>query len=784
MDLRKATRWGLGLVGAALLAVAGVLTWAWLAPLPERLQLEDSTVVEYRDGEAAHVFLSPDDKWRIDTQLEEVDPDYVEALVALEDERFWYHPGVDPLAVLRAAVSNLRHGRVVSGASTISMQLVRILEPRPRTFLSKVIESFEAVQLELHYSKEEILENYLRFASFGENIEGMAAASYAYFGHGPEDLSSTEIATLLAVPQNPVGHHPDPQNTERLETARDEIAEKLLREDALPRGAGESRASRTDLARQIKRSNPPKNLQPFPRDIPHAAYWLRRRNQDHERIATTISPGIQETLRQFVDRYQRRSRVRDIHNSAVVVVEHDSGRIRGISGNFEFFVDEHGGQIPGFDVARSTGSLLKPLIYAQAIDAGIAAPRHLVRDVPVRYGDYTPENYNGEFSGLVRLEEALAQSLNVPFVNLVGDVGVDQFLGTLRDLGVEDLVEEPGFYGLSAAVGGISLTPVEAAGAFATLARGGSPTPIRLQASRPMTEPIDKRVFSRGASWLTRRTLARRDRPDFPNRRRFTKTPPTISWKTGTSAGHHDAWTAGFGPNYTVVVWMGNFDNASSPSLVGSQAAAPLFFDLVAAIDQPPDALPRPPHRYLTEVSVCAYSGHLPNDACPHTENVLLPTRSVSTERCPYHLRTAVDSQSGLALTPSCRDDHDYSMETFVVWPSGIQRWLSDRGADAPKMPPYAEDCRPRPNDDPPAIVSPPAESELVLIPGVSKDRQEVPLEADADGNETVSWFVDGRFIGKAPGRDRLWWEPSPGDHRIMAMDENGRSSTRRLTVR
>ena len=782
--LRDVGRWGLRLLAVIALLAGGTLVWAWNAPLPERLSLDDSTVVEYRDGSAAHIFLSPDDRWRIRTDLDQIDPDYLEALVALEDERFWYHPGVDPLAVGRAALSNARHGRIVSGASTITMQLVRLLEPRPRTFRSKVIEAFEALQLELHYSKRELLEQYLRFAPFGRNLEGMTAASYAYFGHPPDDLSPTEIATLLAVPQNPTDHYPAPDNADRLERARNAVADKLLAVGAVPRTGGDGSPARDVVAARIRRADPPTSLRDFPREIPHAAYWLKSRHPDRARIETTIDPGTQETMREFVDRYQRRSRLREIHNSAVVVVDHEAGAVRALSGNFEFFVETHGGQIPGFDIARSTGSLLKPFIYARAIDAGLAGPRHLVRDVPVRYGEYTPENYNGRYSGLVRLEEALADSLNVPFVNLLQEIGVGDFLGELRSMGVESLAEDPGHYGLSAAVGGVALTPLEAAGAFATLARGGRPIPIRLRRDDALLDPIDEPVTSRGAAWLTRRTLARRDRPDFPDRKRFTGAPPTISWKTGTSAGFHDAWTAGFGPRYTIVVWMGNFDNASSPSLLGSSAAAPLFFDLIEAIDDPPDALPEPPSSALTEVETCAYSGHLPNGACPRTETALLPTRSVPTERCPYHVRVDVDAETGRALSPSCRAGRDYETKTFVVWPSGVQRWMSDRGARVPEMPPYADGCAPRPAERDPRIISPPDDSELVLIPGVPPDRQEVPLEADAAHGGEVSWFVDGRFVGETASRRRIWWEPTRGTHEITAMDAHGETASRQLVVR
>jgi len=567
-------RWAGRLTGAALLSLAALVVAALLWPLPDRLEIRDSVVVEYRGGDAAHVFLSDDDKWRIDPSLHRIDSEYLQALVALEDERFWFHPGVDPIAVARATASNARHGEVVSGASTLTMQLVRLLEPRPRTLGSKVVEAFRAVQLELQFSKREILEHYLRFAPYGRNVEGVPAASYAYFGHAPDELSPEEIVTLLAVPQHPGAHAPTAEHRGQLEQARDQVVDSLLDADALPGTDDVPSAERVHVAERVRSARTPQGFEPFPREIPHAAYWLRARHPGRERIETTVERGIQETVDQYVETYQRRSNLRDIHNSAALVLEHETGAIRGVVGNFEFFVDEHAGQIPGFDVPRSTGSLLKPFLYAQAIEKRVAGPRHLVRDTPVRYGEYRPENFNGTFSGLVRLEEALAQSLNVPFVNLASEVGVDAFLGKLRHVGADHLREDPGFYGLNVAVGGAALTPLEVGGAYTTLARGGTPTPVRMTPETPISSPLEERLFSRGSTWLARRALARRDRPDFPNRSQFTGSPPTVSWKTGTSAGKRDAWTAGFGPNYTVVVWMGNFDNTSSPSLVGSEAAA------------------------------------------------------------------------------------------------------------------------------------------------------------------------------------------------------------------
>ena len=767
-------------VGMGVVVLLGA---AWFYPAPERLERRDSTVVTYRDGRAAHVFLAPDDRWRVEPELRRIDDDYIRALVALEDERFWSHPGVDPIAVVRAAISNLRHGRIVSGASTITMQLIRLSRPRPRTFRSKVIEAFEAFSLELQYSKEEILEAYLRFVPFGHNLEGIPAASYAYFGHPPDALAPAEIATLLAVPQSPPDHHPDPDHVETLERARNHVADRLLAEDALPRGQRRE-VTPERLADQIRNTRVPDRLQAFPREVPHAAYWLKARFPERERIETTLDGGLQARVRKMVRAHRAEAYTRDIHNTAAVVVEHETGALRALVGNFEFFEAEHGNRIPSFAVPRSTGSLLKPFIYGLALERGLAGPRHLVRDVPIRYGSYRPENYNGRYSGLVRLEEALAQSLNVPFVNLAAEIGVDEVLNTMRHLGARHLRRDPSHYRLSVAVGGIQATPLETASAYATLARGGTPPELHLRRDEPLLSRYAKRVYGRGTVWLIRRALSRRDRPDFPERHRMTADGPTIAWKTGTSAGHRDAWTAGYGDRYTASVWMGNVDNTSSPSLVGSQAAAPLFFDIIEAIDTPPERLPSPPRDVLSHVEVCSYSGHLPDEACPHTDDVWLPTHNVPTEECPYHVRVPVDRETGRALTPTCRDNYDSEMRTFIAWPSGVQRWMSDRGGDVPTMPPYAPNCQPNATGHPPEIVSPPADGELVLIPGVPLERQELPLEADTPRATELSWFVDGQYIGSTSSRDRLWWTPETGRHEFVVVDEAGLKSRRTLEVR
>lgn len=783
--LRRRLLAGLTVLAAAFALL--VLALVRFFPLPARLMVPASTVVELADGSPVHVFLSPDDKYRMAADLAEIDPDYVKALLAFEDKRFRRHLGVDPIAVLRAVWVNLRARRVVSGASTITMQLVRVLEPRPRTLGSKAIEALRAVQLELRLSKAEVLAAYLTFIPFGRNVEGVEAASWAYFGHGPRDLGPEEIATLLAVPQLPARRFPSAENEPYLEAARDDIARWLLERGALPIPGG---ATADAVLARIRAAEAPTVFRPLPRRAIHAAYWLRQRHPGETRVRTTLDRGLQVLAERLLGDAHGRLAGLGIHNGAAVLVDRRTAEVRALVGNFDFWDVEHGGQIVGFDNPRSPGSALKPFIYAMAIDRGLALPEHLVSDVPVRYGAYAPTNYDGEFAGLVSLEEALSESLNIPFVRLLSRVGVERFAGTLRQAGVRSLNPAPGYYGLSAAIGAMELSPLELAGLYAALAADGRYRPLRWLADgggagSPNSETGGVAVFSPGAAFLTRRALGRRDRPDFPERRRFSGAPAAVHWKTGTSYGHRDAWAAGSGPRYTAVVWLGNFDMSPSVDLVGADAAGPPLFDLLeAAADRSAPPVPDPLPRDLKRIEVCAYSGRLPTAACRERRTAFALRRRVPTERCPYHVTADVDLETGLAVNPSCRAGRRWETRSFVVWPASIRRYLTERHRWLPQPPSLAPGCEPA-DRRPPEILSPPAGQILVLMPGVDPSDQEVPLLAEVDASGArLSWFVDGEYLGTVSDQEELWWTPEPGPHEILVMDEAGGTARRSFEVR
>lgn len=780
-----------GAVALVVLGIAGVIL-AYLVPLPQRLSAPDCQVVEYRDGSLAHVFLSPDEKWRIAVDPGAVDPAYLQALLRLEDKRFYRHPGVDPVAVGRALAKNIFRGRVVSGASTLSMQLARVLEPRPRSLSAKLLQTLRALQLEVRLSKREILAAYLRYLPFGHNLEGVEAAAWGYFGHSSRALTAAEIATLLAVPQDPVHRVPAPGHEARLRRARDAIAARLYEARALPLGEGTARLSNEAALQQVRESEVPTAIRPLPREAPHAAIWFREQEPKALRYRTTLDRGLTRLAERTLRSAQAEAARRGIYNATVVLVDKERAEVRALIGNFDFWDKQHGGQIVGFDVPRSPGSALKPLIYALSIDRGVALPDFLVPDAPLSFPGYTPHNFERRYAGLVTLSEALARSLNLPFVHLLNNYGVERFIGDLRSLGITRLDNKPGRYGLSAAVGGIELSPLELADLFTTIAAGGVHRTLRTLRDEPnasargdakTSTATGVRALSPGAAYLVQRALTVRDRPDFPRRRQLGGEAPVLAWKTGTSFGHRDAWTAGYGRSLAAVVWLGNFDHRGTDGLIGAEVAAPIFFDLLEAAqdgllpvgDPPPD---------LVQIEVCAYSGHPPSPACPNRRTTLAPVRSVPTLRCPYHQSVEVDVQSGLAVTPLCRDRYKTERRTFLWWPPSLRRFLYEQRQELPAVPRYAPGCAPPETATPPVLLSPRVGQVVLLIPGLPRDRQAVPLQAESQRAATLSWFVDGEFLGTHPPEERIWWTPQPGDHEVVVTDDAGRSARRALKVR
>lgn len=761
----------------AMLVVAA----AWVVPLPVRLGEAPSTVIRFSDRSMGFVFLSADEKWRIHANPADIDQDYVKALTTYEDRRFWSHPGVDPFALLRAVYQNVRSASVVSGASTLTMQLVRVLEPRPRSLMSKMIEAARALQLEIRLSKAEILSAYMTYISFGKNIEGVETAAWAYFGHGAGNLTPAEIAVLLAVPQLPAKRYPSIEHEIPLRGSRDKILRFLYDKEIFPKDA-------ESLSGSLK-SPVPIRLKPFPREAAHLAFWLQQSDLVQPdaagNVITTIDPAAQKLAAHLSGRDGRAAADQGVHNHAVVIVDHSTSEVKALIGGLDFWNRRPGSQIAGFQIPRSPGSLLKPFIYAYAIDRGKVIPDRLVTDVPKDFGGYSPKNYDGNFSGLIRLEDALARSLNIPFVNLLDSLGIENFLGMIGQAGVTRILKSPGYYGLSVAAGGIEFSALEVAGLYAALARDGSYHPLKWIRDAGPANSSGLPIFSSGAAWMTRTALRLRDRPDFPRRRDFAKTPAGVFWKTGTSFGHRDAWAAGSAGRYTAVVWYGNVDYAPSHALVGADMAAPLLFDLLENLAEPMKVEDDVAPRTVGTTEICSFSGYLPGPSCQHKRQVRTLTHNVPGEICPFHTEMEIETETGLAVGPTCRAGRRTERRKFMNWPAGVRRYLSSANRHLPDLPSIHPACVHIAADDTLRIVSPTRNKTMIMIPGLDPAKQEIPFEVEtANASEMVSWFLNGEFIETSRADSLVWWTPRPGAHELTVVAASGRSATQKFQVK
>ncbi|MGQ0582532.1 MAG: penicillin-binding protein 1C [Reyranella sp.] len=581
------------LVGVALAAAglaATLLALDRLFPPDLARYQERSTEIVDANGRLLRAFTTPDGRWRLKTTADDVDPVYLALLKAYEDRRFDQHVGVDPLAAMRAAGQWIGRGRIVSGASTLSMQAARLLEPRPRSLLTKTIQSARALQLEWRYSKREVLAIYLTLAPMGGNLEGVRAASFAYFGKEPKQLSVAEAALLVAIPQSPERRRPD-RAADRAQAARDRVLVRGLEHGIVDQAAYEKAISRAAPARRLA----------LPMQAPHLSAWLAGQSPGTS-VPTTLRYELQTALARLAA--EERGQFADKAEIAMVVLDNRTGGVVAWLGGSDFF--GRTGQVDLVRAHRSPGSALKPLIYAMAFDDRTLHPDTLVEDVPVRFRDWLPRNFDRDHQGAVTVRRALQQSLNVPAVLAMEKVGPQRFLSTLRTAGVAPGLP-PGDSGnsLGIALGSATISPLEMAGLYAGLANGGGFAPPIVRRDRPPPAPV--RLIGPTAAWYVAEVLA-----DAPLPEGFASLPVAlrdrrIAYKTGTSAGFRDAWAASYSANWTVVVWVGHADGTPRPGQLGRLAALPIAlraFSRLPAEDNratppPPDVLRVASHREL-----------------------------------------------------------------------------------------------------------------------------------------------------------------------------------------
>lgn len=584
-DRPRARRWLRRLLIASTgpCAIAAITFAAWvysLGPAPLGEGMEFSTVVVDRNGRLLRPYATPDGRWRLPATVQDVDPRYLDLLIAYEDKRFRRHHGVDPLAVVRAAMQLITHGRIVSGGSTITMQVARLLEPRTdRTFLAKLRQAVRAIEIEQRLSKDEILTLYLGLAPYGGNLEGTRAASLAYFGKEPRRLSLGEAAMLVAIPQSPEVRRPD-RSAQLARRARDRVLDRIALAGAVP----------LDEIAQAKAEPSPAGRRAMPVLAPHASdQAVAAAAPGTKIIALTVDAAIQKPLEDLA-RERAQTFGPDVA-VAIMAIDHQTGEVIARVAGGDYFDERRAGQVDMTQAVRSPGSTLKPFIYGLAFEDGLVHPETLIEDRPIRYGSYAPENFDLTFQGTVPVRKALQMSLNVPAVTLLDAIHASRLTARITDAGAHFVLPKGEAPGLAMGLGGVGITLTDLTMLYGGLARGGN-TIALTERRGEIAAPVQRRLIDPVAAWYVGNVLIGTPPPENAAGGR-------IAFKTGTSYGYRDAWSVGFDGRHTVGVWVGRPDSAPVPGLIGRAAAAPILFDAFGRLGNLPVPLAKAPKGVL-----------------------------------------------------------------------------------------------------------------------------------------------------------------------------------------
>ena len=764
-------RFAKSLVSATLLSIALAFLLDRLMPLPLPAATDGSTVVLARDGTPLRAFPDRDGVWRYPAKPEDVSPLYVQALLTYEDRWFYQHPGVNPYAIARALGQWVVHRRLLSGGSTLTMQVARILDGTPHNISGKLRQILRALQLEAHLSKKEILTLYLDRAPFGGTIEGVEAASWAYLGKPALRLSRAEAALLAVLPQAPSRLRPD-RNAQAARVARDKVLNRMAALGVWTRAEVHDAEIESVAARSLQ----------TPLSAALLAERLHEQKPQARRITTTIDAELQHALEARVTAYL--AHLPDRTSAALLVVDNATLEARAYVGSAAFGDEQRLGHVDMVRAWRSPGSTLKPFLYGLALDDGLIDSESLLIDAPQSFGTYRPGNFDMAYNGPIGAAEALRLSLNVPAVDLIDRIGPTRFVARLANAGLTVRLPRGVDPNLSVILGGAGVRMEDLAGAYTALNRGGVAGRVRYRVNDPIT---DRRVLSDGAAWIVRDILEANPRPGYSPGTFDSGTRPRVAWKTGTSYGFRDAWALGATRRYTVAVWIGRPDGTPLPGQYGAVTALPLMFQVVDSLPRSAiSAAPEPPPSTVTQAKVCWPLGlafdtaHA--DLChqKHTAWVLngvipptLPERDATTWSAGL-LHVRVDAASGARLSAACSRKQIRELD-IARWPALAYPWLSRDLRRRASLPPLAKDCA---ADGLDAIVSIRIDgiADNALIARAPNSDKPATLRLRALGaNGDVMWLINGKLEGETRGAQAFEHAfADTGAHTITALAASG----------
>ena len=766
-------------------AILAVLLVVYYFSLPKNLFKDPTaTVITSNNNELLGAKIADDGQWRF-PETDSVPEKFKTCLLLFEDEYFYKHPGFNPISIFKALKENLSSGSVKRGGSTLTQQVIRLSRKgQSRTYLEKLKEIILATRLEFRHSKDDILKLYASHAPFGGNVVGIDAAAWRYFNREASNLSWAESATLAVLPNAPSLIYPG-KNQQRLLDKRNRLLKKLL-----DNGTIDELTYELSIAETL-----PQKPYPLPQIAPHLLQKVAKHNKG-KRLKTTVDIALQTQANHIVKQHYNSLKQNEIYNISVLVLDVKTRKVLTYIGNSPTD-NAHQKSVDIIDKPRSTGSILKPFLYAAMLDTGDLLPYTLVADVPTQFGSYQPENYDKSYDGAVHANEALSRSLNVPTVRMLQDFGLDRFYHYLKQLKLKDLRYNANHYGLSLALGGAESNLWDLCKSYAAMASTLNHFNDHSSAyfTNEFIEPVynfeseidfgklvsEKSVFDAASIYLTFESMKQVNRPESDESWEFYDSSQDIAWKTGTSFGFRDAWAIGTTKDYVVGVWVGNADGEGRPGLVGVQTAAPILFDVF-------DILPKSewfakPYDEMIEVSICKKSGYRASTVCDDVEPRFIQNAGQKTAPCPFHKLVHLDASEQFQVNSSCEDVSNLKTTSWFVLPPLQEYYFKNKNPFYKPLPPFRNDC---------------AETSAIHMEFIYPNQQNtIFLPKDFDGNTndlilkvahskpdlTLYWYINDAFIGQTKDIHDIAVLPQQGDHTITVVDELGNEIKHTITI-
>lgn len=764
-----------------LIIISLVFGFGFLLPRP-LFQSPYATVLTDKNGSLLGARIATDGQWRFPPS-DSLPYKYKQSLIQFEDAYFYNHPGINPFSLLKAVYQDLKAGKIVRGGSTITMQVARMARGNhSRNIYQKLMEIIWALRIELSYSKDEILNLYASHAPFGGNVVGLQAAAWRYYGRPADKLSWGETATLAVLPNAPSLIYPG-KNHDILLKKRNRLLDKLYHENIID-----------SLTCELSKAE---SLPEKPKALPQITPHLLMQVKEGKQIQTSIDKNLQLQVQQIALSHHKYLSANKIYNMGIVVVSINSGKILAYTGNVPQQTKDKGSEVDMIQARRSTGSILKPFLYAWAMKDGLILPRTLLKDIPTQIAGYHPKNYDKTYDGMVPAGEALARSLNIPAVRLLRNYGLEKFHDNLQNLQIKSIDKPAGHYGLTLILGGAEISLWDAVKIYAGMGRSlkrfnktgqyfaDNYQNLSFTAGKKLfknSRQTNNPPFGAGNIWFVFKALSDKNRPVEGDDWNIYRSARKIAWKTGTSFGHRDAWSIGVTPDYAVGVWVGNASGEGRPGLTGTQAAAPVMFDIFKILPGQTGWFEKP-EMALKKAEICSKTGYLASDKCEKSLWEDIPQNGERTPVCPYHQIVHLNKNGTRRVNSACYPIDQMQNKKYLVLPPVAAWYYQKKHSDYKPLPPWEENCRPE-DEKNMDLIYPKSNIQIFIPKDFNHLQQKVVFKAvHLNKNASIFWHLNNRYIGQTKKLHQMEIYLKPGTYLLTLVDDQGEILKRKFEV-